>query len=220
MAESKKSRWLELVIIPLLVGVVLVIFSFILPILFEKEKEISYIIDPPSAYLTEKTTSGLKVKINDVNTVSLYAYKVSFWNSGDIPLKKLPIRYTFDVEEEETEFQIFNVIHETESKSEFGQIREEGSDATSKRFIYPLLNPDERETATFLSNAMGIMSFDTKAESLSVKQVQPFRGEKLIEHTSVIIGITASLLALIIRLSYLKLTQIFQTLFTKSEIKE
>ena len=194
MAELK-SRWLrDLLIIPLIVGLIVAIFNFVLPRFFEKEKEISYIIDPPSTYLTKETAGDLKIMINDKPIDSLYAYKVRFWNSGDVSLTELPIRYVFDTLRMWD--KVFAAIHETEPEYEFGEIREEGSDSESKRFVYSLLNPGDRVTATFLSNATGNISFHTKAEGLSVNEVLITGREKFTKIMSVLVGIIAAILAM------------------------
>lgn len=194
MAELETRWWRDLLLIPLIVGLVVAFFTFVLPMLFKDKKEISYIIDQPSAYLTKETAGDLKVTINDKPIKSLYAYKVRFWNSGDVSLTELPIRYVFDTLRMWD--KVFVAIHETEPEYEFGEIREEGSDTESKRFVYSLLNPGDRVTATFLSNATGNISFHTKAKGLSVKQVQVSGREKFVKLMSVFVGMIAAILAL------------------------
>ena len=171
MAESQSRWWRDLLIIPLVIGCILGAFTFVLPKIFEKEKELSYTADLPTAYLSAEAVRDLKVEINGIETKSLYAYKVEFWNSGDFPLKELPIRYVFNAKE--PDFQVFTVRHSTEPPYEFGSIREEGSEGKSKRYVYSLLNPGDRVTATFLCSDGGLMSLYAKAEGLSLKQVDP-----------------------------------------------
>ena len=199
MAESKNLRLRDLLIIPLIVGIIvgtsIAVFTFVLPLIFEKEKELSYTIDSPAAYLSEETVRDLKIEINGIETNSLYAYKVELWNSGDLPLKNLTIRYLFN--NEDPDFQVFTVRHVTEPLYEFGSIREDDLNGKSKRFIYSFLNPGDRVTVTFLSNAHGTMSPYTKAEGLSVKQVEPLRDGDLKKLLLIppVIAIIASLIS-------------------------
>lgn len=191
-----KSRWLrDFLIIPLVVGLTIALFTFVLPKIFEKEKEISYTIDDfPSYYLSPESVGNLEIKINDVVTNSLLAYEVEFWNSGDIPLKELPVRYVFGWSS--INFKVLTVIHKTEPKYEFGEIREEGSDTHSKRFVYSLLNPGERVTVTFLCTGLGPtkVSFYTKLEGLSVKQVT-MKPLEYIALVVTLIGVIAAFIA-------------------------
>lgn len=155
--SEPKSRWLrDLVVIPMVVGLVLAVITFVLPALFEKENELTYIVEAPSVYFDKDTVGSLKVQINGIKTESLVAYKARFWNSGDMPLENLAVRYVFDgFSPSDPNFNVFAVSHETQPKYEFGKIEEDASDAKSKRFKYALLNPGDMVTVTFLSNAMG-----------------------------------------------------------------
>lgn len=208
MAELK-SHWLRnLLIIPLVVGFIIALFTFALPKIFEKEKEISYTIDDfPSTYLSPESVGNLEIKINDVVTNSLVAYKVEFWNSGDIPLKELPVRYVFGFST--INFKVLTVIHKTEPKYEFGEIREEGSEVNSKRFVYSLLNPGERVTVTFLCTGLGPtkVSFYTKLEGLSVKQVTR-KTPEYITFAAVLVSIVGAFSALLLNNLSVKLRKL------------
>lgn len=201
MAELKSRRWLELLIIPLVVGLIIALFAFGLPKIFQEEKEISYKIDSPSTYLNPESVGDLEITIDGIVTKSLLAYKVEFWNSGDIPLKKLPVRYVFSGPD--INFIVLTVIHKTQPEYEFGEIREEGSEIYSKRFVYSLLNPGERVTVTFLCTGRGLstLSFYTKLDDLSVKQVT-MKTFDYIALASVLISILAAFLG--ISLSYVR----------------
>lgn len=172
MAKSNLRRWLELIVIPLFVGLIIAIFSVVIPWLFEKDMELSYTIDGPVAYLDQKGIIGtVKVEINDVLTTFLSTYKVRLWNSGDLPLKNVPVRLMFNTKQKQ--FRIFSVKHETKPKYEFGKINEEDSDRWSKRFVYELLNPKDEDAITFLTNSSAGLKFYAKAEGLTIKYVKP-----------------------------------------------
>jgi hypothetical protein len=74
-------------------------------------------------------------------------------------------------------FEVFNVTHDTNPKREFGSIDENGSDLFSKRFVYQLLNPQDEDVLTFITNADAPLSVFAKAEGLKIERVQSSRGK-------------------------------------------
>ncbi len=169
---DKKTNWVrDLLLVPLIVGVIVAFASFVLPKFFDKDKEISYSIETPIEYLDQDAVKNIDIQVNGTHVTSLIAYKVHIWNSGDIPLTVLPIRFVFDTEHDD--FTVFNTSHNTQPKEEFGKILEEGSNVKSKRFIYELLNPDDKDIVTFLCNQLATIEVYTKAEGLKKKKHNP-----------------------------------------------
>jgi hypothetical protein len=67
--DEKKSRWLrDLLVIPLVVGLVVAAFQFGFPMLFEKDIELSYLLEEPEIHLDKNTRGDVKVEINDIET--------------------------------------------------------------------------------------------------------------------------------------------------------
>jgi hypothetical protein len=193
-------RWgRDLIFIPLIIGLVIVSIQFGIPKILERNMELSYSIEDPIIYIEPQTIGNLVVEINGEQTSSLYAYKVRIWNSGDLPIKNLPIRFVFD--RTESDFKIFSVAHDTKPKYEFGEIVEQGNDTHSKRFIYSLLNSNDEDVVTFLTNYPASLSVYAKLEGLSVKLVKP--NELILGLTSstvIIVGVVASLFSVVIKI--------------------
>lgn len=169
MAE-KYSSWIrELLIVPLMVGLIVTAFAFGLPKILADSKEVSYTVEQPLTYLDKVSIGSATVKVNDVPVPEVFAVKVRIWNSGDLPLKDIGIR--FDLTSHDKDFSILSVNHNTQPSKEFGGIAEQGSEGQSKRFLYQLLNPKDEDTLIFLTTAKANLEVYAKAESLSVKAV-------------------------------------------------
>lgn len=169
MAESSSKWTRDILLIPLIVGLVVAFFTYVLPKWLEKGMEISYSIDGPTSYVNQHALGNVTIQVNGVSTPRLFAYKVRLWNSGGHALKDLPVRFTFDPQNDT--FQVFNVSHETNPRFEFGKIEEQGSDKHSKRFVYELLNPDDEDVVTLLTSDDSPLNLNSKAEGLRVTKV-------------------------------------------------
>lgn len=176
--DEKKSIWLKNpLIIPLAVALIVVIFQFGLPKLFEKDNELSYSLEEPKIHLDQNTIGDIKVKINDIETSLLVSQSARIWNSGGFPIKMLPIRYRFETSS--STFKILMVNHNTKPKYEFGKIASTEIDQYSRRFVYDLLNPGNEFTIIFLTNEVAPLSVYAKGEGLSIKLIKPERGRLL-----------------------------------------
>ncbi len=177
---NKKLEWLlRLLIIPVIVTVIGGMVLFVFQELSEKDaelKELSYSIEGPISYIEPDVTGSLKVMINNISTSYLLAYRVRILNSGEVPLKNLPIRFVFDTSE--SDFKLFKVEHDTKPKYEFGEITEqdliEDNDAYSRRFIYTLLNPKDEDIVTLYTNYPVSLSVYSKSEGLEILH-KPFK---------------------------------------------
>lgn len=171
--DQPERKWLrEFLILPLMVGIIVAAVTFGLPRLFRDAKELSYVIDRPVVFLDDPAIEHVKVEVNDVAVSFLVAYKVRIWNSGDVPLKALPISFVFEGEAEG--FQVFSTSHLTNPQYEFGRIDEkELDDATGSRFVYELLNPGDQDIVTLLTNSRADLKVFAKAEKLKVKSISP-----------------------------------------------
>ena len=126
-----------------------------------------------SGFLTELidaakwSPSGLTINISGFPTSSLFEYNVSIWNSGDVPLKDLPICFVFDTSE--SDFKIFDATWKTNPEYEFGEIEVQDINAYTKRFIYSLLNPNDEVTYTFKTSSSASLNVFAKTEGLSFR---------------------------------------------------
>lgn len=157
--------WLSVVLVPVVVGVVLAIVQFGLPLVFGSRNELSFTIEPP------QSIEGLKLNIENTPIGALYVYKVRVWNSGGNALKGLPVLFRFD--SSPSDFKILNVSHSTKPAYEFGTIQEEQSDQISRKCTYSLLNREDEDNITFLTTRPGNLGVFAKSENLSVKPISP-----------------------------------------------
>lgn len=169
--ESKSIWKRDIFLIPLVIGVVVAVVTYLLPKFFDTEKRLSYTIDGPTAYVNPTASGVVKIAVNGVETTNIFGYKLRIWNSGSLPLMALPVRFVF--EPVSSNFHIFNVTHDTIPKRDFGRIEESGSDASSKRFVYELLNPNDEDTLMFVTDVGAPLSVFAKAEGLKTKLVNP-----------------------------------------------
>lgn len=168
---ENNSTWKrDILLIPLIIGIILVVAAFALPKFFDRGKRLSYTIDGPTAFVNTNTAGMVKIAVNGVETTNIFGYKVCLWNSGSVPLTAIPVRFVFEVTN--TNFHVFNVSHTTTPRREFGKIDENGSDASSKRFVYELLNPSDADVLTFVTDVDVPLSVFAKAEGLKIKSVQ------------------------------------------------
>jgi hypothetical protein len=169
MADTASKWRRDILIIPLIIGLLVALFTYVLPKLLDKGKELSYTIDGPTSYVNQQAVGNITITVNGVATSNLFAYRVRVWNTGGTALKDIGIRYGFSPKRQD--FQILNASHETNPKFEFGKIEEAGSDSNSKRFVYELLNVGDEDTVTFLVNDDAPLSLYAKAEGMKLTQV-------------------------------------------------
>lgn len=196
--KEKKSNWKrDIFFIPLIIAVLAAIFTYLLPKFLEKGKELSYLVDGPTSYINQQAIGNISISVNGVSTSRLYAYKVRLWNSGGSPLKEVPVRFSFNPQHQG--FQIFNVSHETNPKVEFGKVEENGSDANSKRFVYELLNPNDEDVVTFLTNEDAPLNLFAKSEGLKLVQVtnrEPTKWSSILSVIGIGLGVVSSFISL------------------------
>ena len=173
MPKEQKSyqNWpRDLLIIPLVVGVIVAVVTFGLPRFFREAKELSYMIDEPVSYFDESAIGQVKIEVNDIAVSNLFAYKVRLWNSGDVELKMLPVSFVF--KEPSAGFQILNTSHLTTPPHEFGDISAETVSPSKIRFVYELLNPGDQDIITILANGKPDLELFAKAEKLKVESIR------------------------------------------------
>lgn len=203
MAKPKSRVFFELFLVPIIVGIIVAIFSFGLPRLFKESKELSYTSEEPIAYLTVEQIGDLDVQINRIQTYDLYAHKIRIWNSGDLPLNNLKVRVVFDTKRKD--FKIFHISHATTPKYEFGEINEEVIDDHSRRISYELLNKTDEDNITILTNMAAQVKVYGKLERLKLKYVEPSAEFLRIGKDSLfvpLLSIAAALLGLLLRLAF------------------
>ena len=199
---SAPSRWVrDLLIIPVVVGVIVAAVTFGLPRLFPDKNELSYSVQGPTAYLDSLVGSTLRVEVNGVPTASIYAYRARIWNSGDKSLKDIPVRFVFNAQD--SAFTIFSTKHNTTPRFEFGIIAEGESTSTSRRYRYELLNPKDEDIVTFITNRPATLGVYAKTEGLELTEVKADEGSTWDQFGPIaasVIGLMAALLSSLLKL--------------------
>jgi hypothetical protein len=200
MSDTNRSWIRDLLVVPLIVGLVIAVFAYVLPKFFTESRQISYAVEEPVAYLDKSSIGSAVIKVNDAAVPEVFAARVRVWNSGSLPLKDLPIRFEFSAADKD--FRVLSVSHNTKPSKEFGAITEQGSDAVSRRFIYALLNQEDEDSIVFLTSAKSDVKVFSKAEGLSVKAVQTEKRGEFKWYYAVVGAMLASLLSSFVEAIY------------------
>jgi hypothetical protein len=195
--------WLrDYLVLPLIVGVVVALFTIGLPWLFKDKSELSYTIDQPAAYLDDPALDDMQITVNGKPVSDIVGYRVKVWNSGTTPVKKLAARLVFDTNDQD--FEVFALTHDTTPPVEFGQINELTSDPFSRRFEYDLLNPEDRDVVRVVTNKSVPIAFFAKAEGLSVSKVDETASDRsfvdILGVTAAVVGFLGAFLSSLFRL--------------------
>lgn len=169
MSERKNNWMRDFLLVPIIVGLVIAIATYLIPNFFDKGKQISYTVEDAVTYLDKSSIGNSVIKFNDIVVPEVFAMRVRLWNSGDVPLKDLAVRFEFYSINKE--FRILSVNHNTRPSKEFGAITEKGSEDNSKRYIYQLLNPKDEDSIVFLANSKAELKVFSKAEGLNLKNI-------------------------------------------------
>jgi hypothetical protein len=198
-AVRTRRVW-ELLIIPLVVGIILAVVTFVIPRILEVGKRLSYSIDKPTDYLSERL-QGVTIQVNGFPTSNLFVVKVRIWNSGSAALKDVSVLFDFDTADHN--FRILNVAHATKPEREFGSITQANPDINSTRLTYSLLNRGDEDTISFLTNESVEPKIYAKAEDMRIKRaafnlrVSPLAAT-LISLVVGLIGLAGSLLGFLL----------------------
>jgi hypothetical protein len=165
------SNWKrDLLVVPLIVGLIIAMATYLLPKLFEKGKELSYSIESPTSIIDRAAFPEMLIQINGETIQNVYAIKVKVWNSGKDPIKNIPVRIYLNPNG--GTFRILSIKHETSPNKEFGEIKLTEEDSVSRRFIYDLLNPNDEDVLTFLVDGLPNIEVYSKLEGLKVEKIE------------------------------------------------
>ena len=116
--------------------------------------------DPRAPAAVGKLGVGVEMNLNE-----LQIYKVTVRNTGSSPLKELPVRLVF--EDASNNFSVYAIQHKTNPPHEFGEIKT-GSDLSSPRFVYQLLNPGDEDVLTVLASEKRDLKVYARGEGVSL----------------------------------------------------
>ncbi|HSU17344.1 hypothetical protein [Longimicrobium sp.] len=171
---SEDNHWLRnYVVAPLVVAIIAAVFTYYLTSRGKEKAELSYRIDTPSEFLSQRI-QGLRVVLG-TNAVSFpVLYRVTVWNSGDVTIKDIPVSLVF--RERDSAFSILVVQHQTVPAFEFGPIRDTTAEAIpsgfqARRFVYSQLDPRDLDHISILTDGRGELAIYAKGRGTHVSVV-------------------------------------------------
>jgi len=188
----------DLLAIPLVVGLILATVAVAIDNFTSEEAELSYSVEGPTSLVGRSTLQGLEVAVNGAPVEELVGYQVRIWNSGDKPLRSVPVRVVFTPET--NGFQILSVTHRTTPEYEFGAIVESQDGTQARRFVYELMNPNDEDKVTLLANAELDIALFAKSEGVSIREAKERTNATFISRfgpvAAGIVGLIASTIAM------------------------
>lgn len=136
---------------------------------FGEKAELSYQMESPTPYLDDPALGQVEIRVDGQPLEGLVAHRVRIWNSGNRPIKDVPVRLVLG--RSDKNIVIFGVHHQTDPPCEFGEVAESIVEQNSRRFRYSLLNPGDSDSVTVLANRVCPIELFTKAEGMSVRRV-------------------------------------------------
>ncbi len=197
MTEGRR-RWIrDLLVIPTVVGLIVAVVNFSMPLLRKASMELSYCSNEPKISFDTALMEDVELQVNGTETPLLVAQSIRAWNSGGDPIKNLAIKYTFATDS--SSFRILGHVHSTKPSQEFGAIVLAEDQVQSKKFVYELLNPGDEFTVSYLTNALVPVSVYAKSEGLKLRKVQPLQGN-LAGSILISVAVTSSVLSMLVLL--------------------
>lgn len=156
-------------LIPIIVGFITALIQFFLPFVFGEKKELTYNIYEPITYFDKNSLGDLNIVINGIKTNALFSNQFIFENTGQVPLKDIPITIHFDVQD--TLFKIYNYTIQTEPQLEFGNIEKhlKQNDLSLK---IELINPKERIFVIVFTNDKKESNVYAKSENMILSKAE------------------------------------------------
>ena len=165
------SPWLRnLLVIPLVVGLAIAVFTFLLPKLFADAKELSYTVEGPLELLDDRVAGDVSIEVDGVPVLALVTYKARVWNSGDVTIDNIAVRLTFTPPD--PAFRVLNIHHRTTPPAEVPWRKSFTEDPHSQRFVYEFLNPGNQDEVTVLANLALTMSLVANPPGVAVREVE------------------------------------------------
>lgn len=156
-------------LIPLIVGLIVALIQFGLPYIFGDKKELTYKIFEPVTYFDKNSVGDLNIVINGVESNALFSNQFIFENTGQIPLKDIPIIIHFS--NQDTLFKIYNYTLQTEPLIQFGNI-EKQLKQTDLSLKVELINPKDRIFVNVLTNTKRESKVYSKSEGMILSKAE------------------------------------------------
>ena len=175
-------------VLPLLVGVLVGMTAVSFQFAFADELELSYRIDRPTPVLDPHATQQVKIEANGIEVKELMSFRVQVWNSGDLPIRDLPVLLVF--QPLKADFSILSTTHQTLPEHQFGEIRGSEPEKNQRLYEFELLNEGDEDVITLLASSAAEISLHAKAAGLSLVQRASAQEEMPRFSLTVLVGCT------------------------------
>ena len=176
-AESAtQSVFLTKIVLPVGVGVLLAVVGgfltfVVFPALWGEKSELSISQSGPVDYLEGLESVPLTVEVDGEPVSGVFGFTARVWNSGDRPLEDVEVVVAF--EPVSSDFEILQVVHETDPRQAFPEWTTEAEEATVRKFTYSFLNPANADSISLLATEGAPMSVDANPLGATVRRVDP-----------------------------------------------
>lgn len=186
----------DILLIPLVVGLVAAAFTYFLPKWWEKGKRINYAILQP---IRHTTPSGVSFLVERAILTNVFESRVRIRNSGSQPVTSVPVLLSFG--SEDPSFRVLRTAHQTSPSKEFGEITEEATPEGDRRFTFKLLNPGDQDLISVLTTGAAKLSVFSKSEGLRFEEevIEPDADKTLSKWTLTLSSFVAALVAMLLR---------------------
>ncbi|HAQ19375.1 MAG TPA: hypothetical protein DCR40_09120 [Prolixibacteraceae bacterium] len=181
-------------LIPLIVGLIIAGIQFGLPYFFGDKKELTYKIYEPITYFDKNTVGELNIVINGIESNALFSNQFLIENTGQIPLKNIPITIKFDTLD--SLFKIYNYTIQTQPPLEFGNIDKKLS-RTNLSINVDLINPKDKILINILTNSRNKSGLYSKSEGMILSKAE-IKEEKKEDKFSFLLALLASIMSTIL----------------------
>lgn len=133
-------------------------------------------------------TAGVEMKVDD-----LHLYKVTIKNTGNSPIRDLPIRLVF--ENTSGKFAMLAIQHKTNPAREFGEIKDDLAEFPSPRFVYQLLNPGDEDVITILASEKRDLKVFSKGEGVIFDVTSASENPQGTSTMAILLGVVTGMIA-------------------------
>ena len=200
MTETRSTWFRDFLVIPLFVGLVVAAFSYGLPELAGRGRQLTCAIDGPTPVFSPSVLGGLSISVNGIPVSEFFTYRVRIRNTGSVSLKDVPVRLVFDAAP--PVFSVLNVGHATTPRRGFGAIQDSSDASSTRRFVFGLLNPRDEDVITLVTTAGPRLDVRVDVAGLRVKRAGPAGPRRPPEASSwafAVVAAIASLFTMLLR---------------------
>lgn len=186
------KNFLQLILIPFVVGVAIVTYEVLIPKFLTDKPELAFKIEDPISYIDPSKVSTLEITVNGKSTKTIFSNQASIENTGKIPLKNIAVLFKFN--DSDSSFMIYNYSYKTIPEYEFGGI-EEQREKNSIKLTFELLNPKDKVFFNALTNKESRLTVFSKYENMNLYQASIQPANEGPNFMSIFLGVLVSVIS-------------------------